>query len=259
MRGIILSCTVLLCFFIFKLISPVKPIKELDLARIEDNKKRFNRHEKMALLWIPLFIALICFFVWVIGTNLTTHFFSDSYVYIVKATGSYWVMNGVVLAFGLIKVPLELIYRFILKGDYDLYMQYTNLKHGYDGNKILKPIGLTFTIVGLIFFVLGLNWFIRYDGNEIEINELFELKTRTYQIENIKSISHYVELFERMSGTEKLEHYVIVMDDDYTWNGEIFGFFSDKKHDINSSERMIEISNKAGLHIQEYLIQTQRE
>jgi hypothetical protein len=249
----ILFCTsaVFIAFWIFQMIFPYRPPQNLDISIIEQNKKKYNRLEKWAIFWIFLSVGLICLCVFVIGFQIRNNFLSSEYEYIIVPTNSFWVFPGIVLGFGLIRIPMEFTYKMILKGEYYLYTQYTNLKHGFDGEKIWKPIEYILTLSGVVIFILGLNWFVRIDKNDkIEINELFSLKTHTYNLSDISEIG-YRDKYITKKGTEKdIKHYVIKMTDGYEWSSYVYGFFSVKKDDDKLEENIDRISKMTGIIIE---------
>lgn len=252
MDGLIIISGVSIAFIIFQLIFPYKPPKNSDFSKLEENKKRFSRLEGMAVLWIFLSIGLISFFVFILGANLRDNFFPSDYDYIMKPSNSFWFLPGFILGFGFLRIPMDFIYKLYLKGDYDLYKQFTNMKHGFDGEKVWRPLELIFSIVGIAFFILGLNWFVRIDNNnQIEISELFDLKTRTYKIENITSISHSDIYITKKGNTKNIDHYVIEMNDNYEWSSHVYGFFAIENDKEFIDGKMAELSRKTGLIINE--------
>lgn len=237
------SSAVSIVFLIFQLIFPYRPPKNLDISVIEQNKEKYNRLEKWAILWIFLSIGLIGFCVFIIGSQIRENFFSSEYEYIVTATDSFWVLPGIILGFGLIRIPMEFIYKLLLKEEYYLYTLYANMKHGFDGEKIWRPFEYIFTLSGIVMFILGLNWFVCIDKNDkIEINELFSLKTHTYNLSDISEIT-YFDKYVTKDGIEKdIKHYVIKMIDGYEWNSYVYGFFSIQKDEDKLNENIEKIS-----------------
>ena len=252
MDGLIIISGVTIAFVIFQLIFPYKPPQDSDFSKFEENKKKFSRLEGMAVLWIFLSIGLISFLVFILGANLRDSFFPSDYDYIMKPSNSFWFLPGFILGFGFLRIPMDFIYKLYLKGDYDLYKQFTNMKHGFDGEKVWRPMELIISIAGIAVFILGLNWFVRIDdNNQMEISELFDLKTRTYKIENIIGISHS-DIFTTKDGNVKsIDHYVVEMDDDYEWSSHVYGFFAVQKDRNYIDNKMIELSSKTGLIIKE--------
>ena len=251
MSGLIVFSGVALAFMIFQLIFPYTPPDYSDFSKLEENKQRFNRLEGMAVIWIFVSIGLISFLVFILGSNLRDYFFSSDYDYIMKPPNLFWFLPGVILGFGFIRIPMDFIYKLYLKGDYALFKQFTNMKHGFDGERVWRPVELTLSIAGIVIFILGLNWFVRMDNNQIEMSELLDLKTRTYTIENITHIYHNDVFITKDGNTKYIDHYVVKMDNDYEWSSHIYGFMGVKEDDEFLNGKMKQLSKKTGLPIQE--------
>lgn len=244
---------VTIVFLLFQLIFPFKIPQKVDLSLIEINKKKYNRLEGFTILWIFLSVGLISILIYIFGTRLTELSFPSEYEYIVTPTGSYWFFPGLILGFGLIRVPMEFIYKLILKGEYRTYTLYTNMKHGFNGEKIWRPIEFILTISGIIVFVLGLNWFVRFDQNQktIEINELFKVETVSYKINEITEIYHFNKYVTKKGKTKRIDNYSIKMKDSYEWNSYIYGFFSIQKDKELINKRIMNLCKLTGLKINE--------
>ncbi|MGY3795159.1 hypothetical protein [uncultured Aquimarina sp.] len=251
MNQLIITSGIALSFILFQLIFPYRSPKNLDFSKIEENKKKFNRLEKMAVLWIFLSLGFISFLVFILGTNLVDILFSNDYEYIMKPSSLFWFLPGLILGFGFLRVPMDFIYKLYLKNDYYLYKHFTNMKHGFDGEKIWRPLELIFSITGMVFFILGLNWFVRINSNQIEINELFNLRSKTYKIENIVSLAHSDIFLTQKGKSKSIDHYVIGMNDEYKWSSHVFGFFALKKDKELLGKKIKELSDKKGLAIKE--------
>lgn len=188
--------------------------------------------------------------VFLFGSQLTKLLFPSEYDYIITPTDSYWFFPGLVLGFGLIRIPMEFTYKLILKDEYYLYTQYTNSRHGYDGNKIWRPVEWVLTIAGIIIFTAGLNWFVRIDqNNNIEFNELLEIKTHSYKLEEIVEISHIDNYYMQKEIRKKNNYYLIQMNDDFSWNSKTYSFFSIQNDLELINENIKALSEKTGLTI----------
>lgn len=237
-------------FWIFQLIFPYEPSKKINFLKIEQNKKKYNVLEMLAIPLFFLSVALICFSVYALGIVMRDNLFSKEYNYILEPTGSYFVCCGAVLGLGLIRVPMEFIYKLILKDEYYLYNQYTNLKYGFDGEKIWRPMEIIITFCGIILFILGMNWYVRLDkDNNIEINELFSLKTHIYNITEISGIEYY-DFYITDKGVEKdIKHYLVKMSDGYEWNTKTYSFFSVQEDQGKIKEKIEQLSEFCNIKI----------
>ncbi len=240
-------------FLIFQLIFPYKPPTDSDFNNIRENSNRYNKLEAWAILWIFLSVGFISFCVFLFGSQLREFFFPLEYDYIIEPTNSFWFFPGFLLGFGLIRIPMTFVYKLILKNEYELYIQFTNMKHGFDGEKIWKPIEKVITFAGIIIFILGLNWFVRIDkNNRIEINELFSINTKTYNITDILSINHYDKYLTKKGIEKNIEHFVIEMKDNYFLTTQEYSFFAISSDMLRLNKKIAKLSNDIGIEIKKH-------
>jgi hypothetical protein len=239
-----------LAFIIFQLLFPYKPKNNADFSLLKRNAKRYNQLELWAIFWIFLFVAYIAFCVVFLGSQMQKHFFSQAYAYLIQPTFSFWFFPGLILGFGLVGIPMEFLYKLILKNEYYLYLEFTNLKHGWDGKKIWKPFSVSLVVAGVIVFYMGLTWYVRIDNeNRIEINDLTTLKTVNYNLSDISAII-YSEKYHTKKGVEKsIAHYRIVMNDGYMYSSHEHAFFSLQEDHDKLKEKMEELSTNTGVTI----------
>lgn len=239
-----------LAFILFQVIFPYKPKNDADFALLKENAGKYNRLEAWSIFWIFLFVSYIAFCVAFTGSQMQHHFFPGEYFYLVQPTLSFWFLPGLILGFGLVGIPMEFLYKLILKNEYYLYLEFTNLKHGWDGKKIWKPISLILVIAGMAVFYLGLTWYVRVDQSKIiEINNLASLKTITYPVTDISAINYSKKFYSKKGVAKNIEHYRIIMQDGYTISTHDLGFFSLKDDKDKLKSRMDELSRITGISI----------
>jgi len=229
----LITSAVTLVGLIFQLIVPYQPTqKDIDnIPFIQLNAKKYQRYEYWAILWIFLSVGLICFCVYIFGTQLRNLSFSHNYEYLVKAPDAFFVFAGMVLGFGLIRIPMEFVYKLLLKEEYYLYMQFTNMKHGYYGEKVWRVFERIFSIAGIGILIAGLNWFVRINDNEIQFNDLMSFKTKKYSLCDVSEI-HLRKYTKTVKNKEEERHcYEIKMKDGYVWDSKTFDFFSSQNDD----------------------------
>jgi hypothetical protein len=248
----LISSSVALVFVLLQLIVPYKPTKKEinNIHLIQQNAKKYQRYEYWAILWIFLSVALICFCVYIFGTQLRDLLFSANYEYLVKAPDTIFVFAGIVLGFGLIRVPMEFVYKLMLKEEYYLYIQFTNMKHEYDGEKIWYPLERIFSVAGIIILFAGLNWFVRIDANNsIEFNELLSFKTKTCNLSEVSEIN-LQKYFKKVNEKEiEKQYYEIKLKDGFVWNSKIYDSFASQNGDnqFNNTLEKISIISKIAI------------
>jgi hypothetical protein len=250
----LISSSVALVFILFQLVVPYKPTKkEIDNTYlIQQNTTKYQRYEYWAIFWIFLSVALICFCVYIFGTQLRDLLFPSNYEYLVKAPDTIFVFAGMVLGFGLIRIPMEFVYKLMLKEEYYLYMQFTNMKHGFDGEKIWYPLERIFSIAGIVILAAGLNWFVRVDANNnIEFNELLSIKNRTYSLSEVYEIN--LQKYSKKVNEREIEkqYYEIKLKDRFIWNSKIYDFFAGQNDDNTFNKTLEKISKITQIEIEQ--------
>ena len=239
-----------LAFIIFQLLFPYKPRNDADFSLLRKNALRYNRMETWAIFWIFLFVVYIAFCMVFLGSQMQQYFFPKEYVYLIRPTFSFWFFPGIVLSFGLVGIPMSFLYKMILKNEYYLYMEFTNMKHGFDGEKIWRPIAGILIAAGIFIFYLGMTWYVRFENSKIVINDLTSLKTVQYNLSDISAITHSEKYINRKGIEKGIEHYMIIFNDGYTYSSHTYGFFAIQSDWNKLREQFEDLSHKTGIAIQ---------
>ncbi|RIJ36880.1 hypothetical protein D1627_13715 [Pontibacter oryzae] len=204
-----------------------RSVKNYD-ALLQLNQYKYNIYEIFSIIPLFFFVGLICYITYLLGNDVQNLIFSGRTVDIaIYPPDTFWLASGLCFGFGLIVPPMELLYRILLGEEYDIYTEYTNRKHGYDGFRVLRPICLAFVVVGLAVSVLGLGWYKEITADRILINDFFSLRPQTYTVSDVRSLTRY-EKSINADGFEKPDlHYKIVFTDGRVWDT------SDNFHEVS--------------------------
>ena len=233
---------------VLRFFAPYKPIKGFNLYDIgEDRKKKYKKFEACAIFIVIASAIIIGFVVYYLGLQITENTSSSTYTYIQRPPVAFWGFLGVVLGIGLLRIPMTIIYKLILKDEYYIYSEYMSLKNGWDNEKIWRPFEIILGVGGMLFFLLGINWNIRVDNTNqtIEFNELFSVKAHTYSLSDISEISYYPEQKLEGDSNKIKEYYTIKMNDAYIWSSKIYGSFTDIDEDFTKLGTSIEELSKS--------------
>lgn len=181
---------------VFALLAALVPYKQntfVSVKNFETLKTEYDKWEKLAL--VPFFL-LTTLFGYLLGE---TFFFlfenlhtqpDDILIHIVPKKNSWYIPGGII-SFSLIGYFMEFTYKTILRGRYNEYMHYTNLKHGFDGAKFMKPITWIIGLFGMIY-IIGLSDFsISVYENKIVYNKMVGLANQNLENDQVKSIRHF--------------------------------------------------------------------
>ncbi|WP_211829253.1 hypothetical protein [Kistimonas asteriae] len=168
-----------------------KKTTEKSLEQLENEYSKYNTHIPLILFFI--FSFAIGFLIWYVLDGLYTYRISqlaDNNVYLFPLPRIAWALPAIFMSIILAAIPLHYLYLGLLgKERYAEYTEYTNLKHGIDGWKMLKYMSLAILPVCLVFSLLLLDSYIRVTKNTFVANTVFSLGEKEFGFEDIKSIT----------------------------------------------------------------------
>lgn len=174
-------------------------------------KSKYSKWEHFAVF--PLF-GYIILFTYLLGQLALSIFNqlkveSSDVCFLLLPPSFMWYAVSCLLTFGLITVPMNITYKLILGADgYEEYLMYTNIKNGFDGMKVLRPIFFIFSIFATIGFFLLTDYSIKIFKDKIEFDDFLSLKPRSQNISSINAI-HFVKMVKyKKEDAEKPHHYI---------------------------------------------------
>ena len=209
-----------LVLLLLQLLVPHKPQSLVDYDKfILVNEYKYKIYEIFSLVPLFFFTSVICYFFYSLGNDIQELVFAGREVdFAIYPPESFWLVPGMCFGFGLIVAPMELLYHLLLKDEYPIYIEYTNRKHGYDGYKVIRPLCVLFTIVGLLLSVLGLGWFTEIRDGKILIDEFYALTPLEYSAKDVRAITHYEKSLTAEGKEEAEPHYKITFSDGIVWD-----------------------------------------
>lgn len=122
-------------FGLFKLFVPHQERKDINEVLLARNTKKYTLYEGLSVIPLFLFIGILIYMIYEVGNFLNEMLLtSNDSKFLFIADPISWTMPGIILGFGLVIIPLEHLYKFILKDEYDLYLESANRRHGWDEN-----------------------------------------------------------------------------------------------------------------------------
>jgi hypothetical protein len=208
---------VLIVFGLFKAFIPHKERLLINEELLTKNRKKYARYEGLAIFPIFIFIGLISCIVFLVGSNLYTLLNNDLENNLTYGPENVaWFFPGVILAFGLMLIPMERFYQLLLKNEYELYLEFTNRKHGWDGMKIMKPVSKAFIVVGTIVFLSMLNSSLIITDTDLKYNDWLSVNSVSTKFTDIARIVHYDKVYAPNGNIVERDHHVL-----YNVKGEI--------------------------------------
>lgn len=237
--------------FVFLLIGLLFPHKPKTLKNYDQlilvNEHKYKIYEIFSIVPLFFFTGLICYVFYLLGNDVQALYFRGREVdYAIYPPDSFWMVPGICFGFGLIMLPIEFLYRLLLQQEYDVYIEYTNRKHGMDGYKVVRLMCIGCVVAGLALSFLGLGWYKEINGDEMVIDDFGSLKPQQYTLQQIVAITHFERNINSEGVAEVEPHYRIAFSDGRTWDT------SDNFHEV-SGEKYTAIVNyiisKTGLEL----------
>ncbi|WP_157454331.1 hypothetical protein [Crocinitomix catalasitica] len=141
----------------------------------------------------------------------------DDTIYYIVPEANIWYAPAGILGFAISIYLTAYFGRLILKSRLLEYHHYTNLKHGFDGKKIVKP--LTW---GLLLIATAVTWgysnnFIAIRENGIVYHQLRTLNEKSYSYNDIELI-YLIENKKYDNSLVPKPHYYLKFSDGAAWN-----------------------------------------
>lgn len=198
---------------------PYKPTKTFAIDDFKVLQKQYAKWEFFGI--VPLFMLIPSlvygfgsFFLWM---NSPPQESADS-IFLIAPNLYMWFVPATFLAFAVIVFPITSIYRLLLGDRYDEYLHYTNLKHGFDGMRIYRPMAWVFGIAAIASTYLMLDYTIEITSKKIILNDFIKTKEKSYDFKQVKSINYVLNSMSKDKTLTPNPHYYVTFIDGNYWN-----------------------------------------
>lgn len=216
---LIIALIVPLIFGFLAKVMPYKASPSIVQQDFGSLKNKYQKWEFLSIIILFIFIPATTYVFRELFTSLY-HLLSEKdeqIVFKIDPDKNLWFLPACILSFALIGYPMNFVYKIMLGNNYDDYLIFTNLKHGFDGMRVLRYISITFGILTTIILVLMSDYSIKIYPDKIIQDDFITLGQNTYGFNQIKSIS-FVQNIETKQGLEPDPYYVIKYNDNRYWN-----------------------------------------
>ncbi len=134
----------------------------------------------------------------------------------------HWLIPAVLLGIGTFWIPLDWLYRVLLRDRYRRYEFYCIEENGFDGRRLLVCLAVLTFGGAAVYFLAGVTSFTRFSDAGIEIQDAFSFRSVFYDYTRVRSIEHRATLRAPMGNTVERGHHVIVLDDGASWSSDEF-------------------------------------
>ncbi len=144
-------------------------------------------------------------------THSTTRF-------LVQTSWVSWCLPALFLGMGTCWIPLDGLYRVLLRDRYRRYERYCIERYGFDGRRLLVCLAVIAIAGSAVFFLAGATSCTRFSDAGIEIQRPFSFRSVFYVYAQVRSIEHRATVRAPIGNTAARPHHVIVFDDGALWN-----------------------------------------
>jgi hypothetical protein len=208
---------------IFTLLFPYKPTKAKAHLSFAELKRKYEKWELFALVPIFIFCPLMTWMFGRLFQYLMRFEIDDNprIKYQLFIDSDMWYIPAALMALALLYYPVELVYKTIFsKEEFAEYIHFTNLKHGYNGMKVFRPMAWAAGFIVVIMVFLMSDYYIKIWNFKIDINDFKSTRVKEYNFRQIKKIT-YVE-YSRSGKDGKVisqnQHYHLQFDDGNVWD-----------------------------------------
>ncbi|SHG03456.1 hypothetical protein [Flavobacterium johnsoniae] len=246
--GALISTSILLVMSLLAKIFPYK--KPEGNLEVDINTLR-SRYQIWDLFSVVLIFILIPGITYIIGSLFSIIFYSTKVdnpeiIYHIGTSRLMWFMPALVLSFGLIRIPMTLIYKLIFKEEYNQFMLYSDAKTGIDGMRVLNYMTWISGIGSALLLILLSDYSVDISKEKIVLNDFLTFTDKSYSFSEIESIN-YIKLINPNTQQPEKESYFIRFKDGGHWDTA-----RGLEDDNNRQNEIINfLSEKTGLKINE--------
>lgn len=239
--GALVSISILIGLSILAKIFPYK--KPEGNLKVDINTLK-GKYQIWDLFSVVLIFILIPGITYVIGSLLSIIFYSTEanepeIIYHIGTSRLMWFMPALVLSFGLIRIPMTLIYKLIFKKEYNQFMLYSDLKTGIDGMRLLNYMTWIAGIGSVLLLILLSDYSVDIYKEKIVLNDFLTFSDKSYSFSEIESINYIQPINPNTQQPEKESYFIRFKDggywdtargleDDNNRQSEIINFLSGK-------------------------------
>ncbi len=236
-----------LIFALFSRYFPINKAKRQTSKSLSELKKGFRTFDILILL---LFFVSTPFLVYIsykifgaISDFRFSNYADEGYLFLPDRM--MWFVPAIFSGLGLSAFIFTAIQKPILKEKYNDYIAYSNLKYGYDSDRIIKILIKFLIILVTGFFIFAINNFASFGTEKIVISNFFQLTESKYEYKDVTNIKSIEKLIAPNGNIVIDKHYIIDFSDSNKWSSRQGGDSNYEK----DSEMIKFISAKTGLDL----------
>ena len=203
-------------------IFPLPPVNgAVSPLPLTDEELRFYRRWEVGAI-LPFFIfAPLLGFAWYFVLNGAAGLFQHDATgsrFLVRPSPLFCAMPAIFLGVTSSAVPIDLLYRYLLRDRYHRYTLHSNEHAGFDQRRAFSGLATVVAVGASVGFVGIVTCYARFDDVGVEIRRPFGIRSKYCTYKSVKSIEHRVTVRAPNKGTVQGRYYVITFGDGTTWS-----------------------------------------
>lgn len=226
---IISFTTILILLGLYKLFGRLLPINKSEYKTEKTVEELSKKYLKFDIKQIGIFFILLIGFVYIFYKlfsaliHLRFTMLSDITI-IVKPDAAMLLLISLFSGMLIASLITFVIVKQQLKSDWNEYLAYSNLKYKFNYVKLSKYTIKVFTYITGILIIAFLDWYSTFGQQEIKINGLLSLGTKSYSYSEVITIKDIERLKAPNGKIVNDPHYIIEFSDGENWNSRDNGF-----------------------------------
>ena len=207
-------------FAIFRWLCPA-PVPGFATEPISDEERSvFRRWEVGSLVPILLLIPLLGY-AWYLGLTRAASLFhheAQGTRFLLQPSPVYWAIPSLFLGIISSPIPLDGLYRTLLRDRHRRYERYCMECIGFDSRRLFVCLAVIFVGALAVFFLAGVTSFSRFTDSGIEIQRPLSFRSGFYVYARVRAIEHRATFRGPIGNTVRRPHHVILFEDGTPWS-----------------------------------------
>ncbi len=207
-------------FAIFRWMCPAPVAAFAEEPITDEERSVYHRWEFGSLLPIFLLVPLLNF-AWYLGLRWAASLFhheAHGTRFLLQPSPIYWLSPAFFLALITSAIPLDGLYRALLRDRYRRYERCCMERVGFDGRRLFVCLAVVVFAGSAVCFLAGVTSFSKFTDAGIEIQRPLSFRSGFYEYARVQAIEHRATFRAPIGNTVQCPHYVILFDDGTSWS-----------------------------------------
>ncbi len=190
---------------------------------ITDEERRVYRRWEVGSLLPIVVLAPLLGYMWYLGLTWAASFFHHEVQgtrFLIRPSQAYWLVPAIFLAIVSLPIPLDGLYRGLLRDRYRRFERYCVERTGFDARRFFVCLAVLVVAGSAVFFLAGVTSFSRFTDAGIEIQRPFSFRSVFHEYAHVRTIEHRATFRAPIGTTIPRPYHVILFDDGTSWSSD---------------------------------------